>query len=297
MLDPKPPVFLPDKYDDHGKWMDGWETRRRRQGGHDQAIIALATQGHVQAVDIDTSHFTGNYAPAARLEGWCGEGDPPADAPWTEILPPQPLRGNSPNPFACAVPGPWSHLRLSIYPDGGVARLRVYGQPVLRPPADPSEPLDLASALNGGRVLAVSDAHYGSYTQILAPGRGADMGDGWETRRRRAPGFDWMIVQLGARATLRAALVDTCHYKGNFPHSCSLHAGDLSGMAGAESVDAVTAAAMFWPVLMPDQVLGPDAEHRFGGEVIQPLGPVTHVRLNIFPDGGISRLRLFGVLA
>ncbi len=299
MLNPAPPVFIADKYDDHGKWMDGWETRRRRDDGHDLALVALATGARLTRFDVETTHFTGNFPPACRIEACRSAAPPAADTTWTELLPTSPLAGNSHNLFACAPsdgdPGAsWTHLRLHIYPDGGVARFRAFGQPVLDPAAA-AGPIDLAAALNGGRVVGVSDAHYGDFTQILAPGRGRDMGDGWETSRRRSPGHDWIVVALGTRGRIREAIVDTAHYKGNFPHSCSLHAADLSGVRG-ELPAAILAASMYWRELLPQTLLQADREHRFDTAQLADLGPVTHARLNIFPDGGVSRLRLFGAV-
>ena len=294
MLEDRPAAFYPERYDDHGKWMDGWETRRRRNGGHDHAIIALAAPGRILGFDVDTSHFTGNYPPACRIEACSlATGDPDDATAWHEILPMQPLGPSAHHFFACTDTDPWSHLRLHIYPDGGIARLRVYGRPVLDPAA--TGEIDLASALNGGRVLAYSNAHYGAFQRMLAPGRGRDMGDGWETRRRREPGFDWIIVALGGRGSIAKVEIDTAHYKGNFPESASIQAADLSDFKG-DLDDAVVTAAMFWPTLLARQPLSADAIHTFASEVAA-LGPVTHVRLNIHPDGGISRLRLWGTLA
>ena len=296
MLDDKPAVFYPDKYDDNGKWMDGWETRRRRNGGHDHAVIALAARGQINGFDIDTSHFTGNNAPACRIEACRAENAPGDDADWFEILPMQALTPDSHHFFACADTQAWTHLRVHIYPDGGVARLRVYGIPTLDASAVAGEEIDLAAALNGGRVIAFSDAHYGAYQRMLAPGRGLDMGDGWETRRRREPGHDWIIVALGHRGTIDHAQVDTAHYKGNYPDSFSVQAADLSEFSG-DLDKAVVASSMFWDTLIATEKLSADATHDISSDKVAGLGPVTHVRLNIFPDGGISRLRLFGKIA
>jgi allantoicase len=256
-------------------------------------VIALAAPGRIMGFDVDTAHFTGNYPPACRIEACRVQGEPDDGTAWQEILPMQPLGPSAHHFFACADEGVWSHLRLHIYPDGGVARLRVYGRPVLA--GDPGGEIDLASALNGARVVAFSNAHYGAYQRLLAPGRGRDMGDGWETRRLREPGNDWLIVELGARGRIARAGIDTCHYKGNFPESASLQAADLSDFKG--DVDqAVVTSAMFWPALLERQTMTADAIHEFGAELAD-IGPVTHVRLNIFPDGGVSRLRLFGQVA
>jgi len=295
MLSDAPAVFVEGKFDDHGKWMDGWETRRRRDGGHDSAIVKLAAAGRIIGFDVDTSHFTGNYAPAVRLEAAHFRGDlPPEDQAWVTILPHKALGPSAHHHFACDSFESWTHLRIHIYPDGGVARLRVYGVPELDA-ANAKGEIDLASALNGGRILGFSDAHYGDCNRLLAPGRGLNMGDGWETRRRREPGYDWMIIALGARGVIERALIDTAHFKGNFPDTVSIQAADMKSFGDGLS-DALVTASMFWKDLLPQQKLGPDAEHMFREELAD-LGPVTHVRLNIFPDGGVSRLRLFGTTA
>ena len=294
MLDDSAPVFIPDKYDDHGKWMDGWESRRRRDLGHDHATVRLACAGRILGVDIDTAHFTGNYPPAASLEACRIDGDPDEKTEWTQILPAQPLKASSRHFFACENTGAFTHIRLHLYPDGGVARLRIYGQPEFDAGRTAgNKPVDLASALLGGRCVAYSDAHYGEVWRLLAPGRGKDMGDGWETRRRREPGNDWIIVRLGARGTIEKAVIDTAHFKGNFPDSCSIQAADL-GDLGDGLDDMVITSSMFWKEILPQKKLSADAIHEFGGDDVRNAGPVTHVRLNIHPDGGVSRLRLFG---
>jgi len=298
MLQDKPPIFIPDKYDNHGKWMDGWESRRRRGGGHDYAIIRLAVPGRIHGFDIDTSHFTGNQPPACRIEACRAEADPQDgdDTDWVEILPETPTAPDAHHFLGCASEEVWTHLRVHILPDGGIARLKVFGEPHLDLSAVKGKRIDLASALNGGRVLAYSDAHYGAYSRMLAPGRGLDMGDGWETRRRRGPGHDWIIVALGARGTIEDIRVDTAHYKGNYPESCTVTAVDC-GTTDIEFDERRIAEAAHWAELMPDQKLSADMEHDFFPDKLNTLGPVTHVRLNIFPDGGVSRLRLFGRVA
>ena len=297
MLAPSDPVFIPDKYDDNGKWMDGWETRRRRNGGHDIGTIALAARGRITGFNVDTRHFTGNNAPACRIEACDILTDPNATTRWTEILPTVPLDPDSEHFFACGNDQLWTHLRLHIYPDGGVARLRVFGEPYLDPERVANEEIDLAASLNGGRGLAYSDSHYGSIQQLLAPGRGENMGDGWETRRRRKPGYDWAIIELGARGTVSRVVVDTAHFKGNYPDACAIQAADLTSFSGNLN-DAIVSSSLFWETLLPLKKLSADTEHVFSGsDEIESIGPVTHVRLNIFPDGGISRLRLFGRVA
>lgn len=294
MLEDAPPVFVPDRYDDHGKWMDGWETRRKRGPGHDFCIVRLALPGRIAGVDIDTSHFTGNYPPAASLDACRADGDPDAATAWTEVLAPSPLGASAHHFFPVADGGPFTHVRLNIHPDGGVARLRVFGEPVADwEHMDRSAVHELSALANGGRIVAYNDAHYGSVWTLLAAGRGLDMGDGWETRRRREPGHDWIIVKLGAPGTIERVEVDTGHYKGNYPDACSLQ----GAMADAGTEAALVAQALYWEEILPARKLGPDAIHTFGPEAIRAIGPVSHVKLNIHPDGGVSRLRIFGRLA
>ncbi len=296
---PSAPVFIPGRYDENGKWMDGWESRRRRGPGHDFCIVRLGVDGVIRGLDIDTTHFTGNYPPeasveAARLERPGPSDDPMDDVAWVELVPRIRLRGDRHNYVAIEDGRAWNHLRLHIYPDGGVARLRVYGE--VRPDwsaVDPAAEVDLAALENGGRIVACNDSHFGAPENLLAPGRGVDMGDGWETRRRREPGHDWTVIALGHRGRVRRVEVDTAFFKGNYPERCGLEGIDLA--AGADE-SALLAPDAPWRELLPPQPLGPDRRHRFAGEVAE-IGPVTHVRFNIYPDGGVSRLRLFGTLA
>ncbi|MEK1906047.1 MAG: allantoicase [Pseudomonas sp.] len=293
MLEPTPAVWKDGVYDDNGKWMDGWESRRKRFEGYDFAVLRLGVPGSIKGVDIDTSFFTGNFPPSASLEACFVEGgaDPDDSTAWSEVLPAVALQGNSHHLHAIDDERPWTHLRLNIYPDGGVARLRVYGIPYRDWSSASDETLDLAAALNGGRALACSDEHYGSMSNILNPGRAENMGGGWETARRRSPGFDWVIIALGHAGVIEDVLVDTLHYKGNYPDSCSIQAAYVKGGTDAQ----IETQSLFWRELLPSQKLQMNTEQRFSA--LNDLGPVTHVRLNIFPDGGVSRLRLFGKLA
>ncbi|KON80786.1 allantoicase [Azoarcus sp. PA01] len=292
MLDPDPAQFIPGKFDDNGKWMDGWETRRKRTTGHDWCFVKLGRKGTIRGFDVDTSHFTGNYAPAVSIEATVSDTDDVAalkDAKWVEVLPSTSLSGNSHHLLRANSDKAFTHLRVNIYPDGGIARLRVYGQPVGVFDGRGDELVDLVALENGGRPVAWNDAHFGSAANLILPGRGINMGDGWETRRRREPGSDWCILQLGGAGTIEKIEVDTAHFKGNYPDRCSIQAAFVEG--GTDQ--SVITQSMFWPVLLPEQKLTMDAIHTFT-EQIAKLGPVTHVRLNIIPDGGVSRLRLWG---
>ncbi|MGB5245750.1 MAG: allantoicase [Woeseia sp.] len=291
LIEPAAPVFIPDKYDDHGKWMDGWESRRKRGPGHDYCIVRLGIPGIVRGVDIDTSHFTGNYPPAASIDG-CNSADdvPGDDAGWQPLLGETALQGNSHHWHAIHCEDAVTHLRLNIFPDGGVARLRIFGE--VRPDwskvAD-NALLDLLAVENGGRALAASDEHFGSMHNMNVAGRGINMGDGWETARRRGPGNDWCVLALGHRGEIEEIEIDTAHFKGNYPDRAAIQAADAAGLSLTDLLDKSTS----WPLLLPEQKLAADQQHYFKNE-LQKTGPVTHLRLSIFPDGGISRLRLLG---
>jgi allantoicase len=291
MLDPDPPRFIADKYDDNGKWMDGWESRRKRGPGHDWCIVRLARPGVIVGIDLDTSHFTGNFPPAASLEG-CERSDTDAasGSAWFPLLPAVNLEGNRHHYLPIANARRCTHVRVNLFPDGGLARLRLYGIPELDAHAADSEGLiDLVAALNGGTVVAANNEHFGLASNLLRPGRGINMGDGWETRRRRQPGNDWCVLALAKTGTISAIEVDTCHFKGNFPDRCSIQAALVAG----GTPESLVTQSMFWPTLLPEQPLSMDHEHFFRSEILTH-GPISHVRFNIHPDGGVSRLRLRG---
>jgi allantoicase len=290
MLNPGEPEWRAGVYDLHGKWMDGWETRRRRDQGHDYCVVRLAAPCTLSAVDIDTRFFTGNYPPHASVQACRSAGAPDQSTAWTELLPFAALQGNQHNFFELSPANVWTHLKLNIFPDGGVARLRAYGE-VQRDwtPATSGEAIDLAAALNGGRALGCSDEHYGSMHNLLLPGRGRSMADGWETRRRREPGYDWVILRLGHAGRIERVEIDTAHFKGNFPHQISIHGALLPDAAGAD----LTSQCLYWPVLLEPQPLRADCVQGFNAE-LRDLGCISHVRVNMHPDGGLSRVRLFG---
>jgi len=290
MLQPGEPEWRAGVYDDNGKWMDGWESRRRRDAGHDHCIIQLAVPGTLRLLEIDTRYFTGNYPPFASVDAARLDGAPTARTAWQPLLPRMALGGDQRQFFAVESEEVWTHLKLNIYPDGGVARFRAYGT-VFRDwsRAGSAKALDLAAAINGGRALGCNDEHYGSMHNLLLPGRGSSMADGWETRRRRTPGFDWVIIALGHRGQLEAIEIDTAHFKGNFPHQVSINAALLPDLADADP----TGECLYWPALLEPQLLKADHLHRFrlGAKA---TGPVSHLRVNIHPDGGLSRVRAFG---
>ena len=291
LIDPADPVFIAGKFDDNGKWMDGWESRRRRIPGHDHCIIKLGAAGIIHGVDIDTTHFTGNYPPAALIEACASEDVIPADtAKWQEIVAKTDLAGDSHHYLAIDSDQRYTHLRLNIYPDGGIARLRVYGE--IQPEwdrYDATQQLDLLAMTNGGRAVACNDEHYGSMHNLNAPGRGVNMGDGWETRRRREPGNDWVILALGHEGEIDSIEIDTAYFKGNYPDRASIQAACMSD----PDIASIATQSLSWDTLLPEVKLEMDARHEFR-EPIRSIGAINYVRLNIFPDGGVSRLRMFG---
>lgn len=291
------PVFLDGKYTERGKWMDGWESRRRRTPGFDWCLIRLGLAGRVRGAIVDTSFFRGNYPESCSLEACASEGNPTAadltdeTTEWVEILPQSQLQGDSQNPFAIESEGRFTHLRFKIYPDGGVARLRVYGDvmPDWGSVRRAGGLVDLAAVENGGLVVATSDEFFGHRHNLIMPGRAADMSDGWETKRRRGPGHDWCVIKLGARGAIRRVEVDTAHFKGNFPESCSLEVCDAP-------TDETDDASLQWSELLPRAKLQAHTRH-FYEEELKEAGAATHARFRIYPDGGVSRLRLYGTLS
>lgn len=292
MLQDHAAEFRPGLYDDAGKWMDGWESTRRRNGGHDYAIIALAVAGQIQGFDLDTSFFTGNYAPACRIEAALLQSEPDENTVWQEILPAQSLGPSAHHYFDCAHQDTWSHLRVHIYPDGGLARLRVYGKP--RPALLAQQELDLACALVGGRVVLASDDHFGGSKRLLMPSKPLNMGDAWDTHRRREPGHEWILIELGARGRISHFEVDTAFHRGNFPPGISIQAADLDAGTAALA-KSVASSAMFWPLILPISPLGADQLHRIENPASDR--PLTHLRVNIHPDGGLARFKAFGQIA
>ncbi|HEY7284342.1 MAG TPA: allantoicase [Vicinamibacterales bacterium] len=278
LVKPSAPEWREGEYTDRGKWMDGWETRRRRDvaaDSHDWCVIRLGVRGIVRGVDVETTHFKGNFPESCAID--LGDG-----STWSEAVRRTPLVGHDHNLIAVPSGAPATHLRLRIYPDGGVARLRAYGEVVadwdrLRRRGE----VDLAAAEHGGLVVACSDMFFGSRHNLIMPGDATHMGDGWETKRRRGPGHDWTIIRLATPGAIRRVEVDTRHFKGNAPGACSLE-GSIGGPEPAA-----------WRELLPRRPILAHARQTFEDDVCD-LGQVSHVRFNIFPDGGVGRLRLFG---
>lgn len=288
-------IFIPDKYTDRGKWMDGWESRRKRTPGHDYCILKLGAEGVIKGFDIDTNHFLGNHPPFASVEAINLKGEVKDwahtdDLEWKEILPKSPLNPGSQHFFEIDDEEVYTHIRLHIYPDGGVARLRVYGE-VFKDWSSVSndDVLDLALITNGAKALACNDMFFSSMNNLIMPSKGKNMGDGWETKRNRTPNnVDWVIIKLGHKGVINKVIVDTHHFKGNYPHSCSIEA------CNEISDTKVINNEVNWKPLLEKSVLGAHQEHEYHQDKIVNKKAITHVKLKIYPDGGISRLRLFG---
>ncbi|WP_426754358.1 allantoicase [Myxococcus sp. Y35] len=296
LLKPGRGVFIPGKFTENGKWMDGWETRRKRVPGHDWCILQLGLPGIVRGVDIDTNHFLGNFPEYASVDALEMADSPTpealAAATWTPILPQLKLQGDTRNLFPIGSDKRWTHLRLNIFPDGGVARFRVHGE--VRPDFERLSrvdgTVDLAAAENGGTVVACNDAFFAPKDNLILPGRAANMGEGWETRRKRVlPGFDWIVVKLAIPGTVQRVEVDTAFFKGNYPDTCSIEGCYLREPV----VDFANAHDIAWTELLPRTKLQADHRHFYESE-LAAKGPFTHVRLKIYPDGGVSRLRVHG---
>jgi allantoicase len=295
LLKPAAPIFIEGKYTDLGKWMDGWESRRRRTPGFDWCILRLGLPGIVRGVVVDTSFFRGNYPEQCSLEACNVPGQPDVaeltsdKTEWREILPQSELKGDSQNPFAIDDSERVTHLRFKIFPDGGVARLRVYGEvlPDWNEIRRAGGHVDLAAVENGALVLSGSDMFFGHRHNLIMPGRALNMSDGWETKRRRGPGYDWVIIKLGTLGDIKRVEVDTSWFKGNYPDSCSLEACNAGPSHDEQSLD--------WKPLLAQTKLQAHTRHYFADELLN-VGPASHVRFNIFPDGGVSRLRIYGTL-
>lgn len=291
MLNDKDPIFIEDKYDNHGKWMDGWESKRRRDGGNDWAILKLGSAGIISKIEIDTSYFTGNFPPFFSLEGIYSETDPNKDSNWKSLIAKTNLIGDCKNNFELNLKEKFNFVRLQIFPDGGVARIRLFGKVKYNwDRFNNEEIIELSSLKLGGSILAYNNAHYGDVSALLSEGRGKTMGDGWETRRRREPGNDWIIIKLAQKGKIEKIEIDTAHFKGNYPDRASIQA--ISIDKNITTKDLIQSSEN-WDVILDETKLTADNIHEY--EInSNSKAEATHIRLNIYPDGGVSRLRIFG---
>ena len=291
MLNDKDPIFIEDKYDNHGKWMDGWESKRRRDGGNDWAILKLGSEGIISKIEIDTSYFTGNFPPFFSLEGIYSETEPNKVSNWKSLIAKTNLVGDCKNNFELNLKEKFNFVRLQIFPDGGVARIRLFGEVKYNwDRFNNEEIIELSSLKLGGSILAYNNAHYGDVSALLSEGRGKTMGDGWETRRRREPGNDWIIIKLAHKGNIEKIEIDTAHFKGNYPDRASIQA--ISIDKNITTKDLIQGSEN-WDVILDETKLTADNIHEY--EInSNSKAEATHIRLNIYPDGGVSRLRIFG---
>lgn len=287
LIKPEPADFSVHTFGHKGKIYDGWETRRRREPGSDHAIVRLGVPGIVHGVIVDTAHFRGNYPPFVSVEAVRAEGYPSPEElsamDWTTLVPRSPAAGDTANPYSVADRRRWTHVRLTIHPDGGVARFRVHGEPT----PDPrllSGSVDLAALENGGTIVDCSNMFYSSPLNLLRPDRARVMGDGWENARRRDGGNDHVTIRFGARGTIRRIELDTSYFVGNAAGWAALSVAESPG--GTPPDDA-------WTELLPRTRLQPDTRHVFP---FDSVAPATHLRVDVFPDGGLARVRVSGEL-
>jgi len=298
MLQNNEAVFVEDKYDEHGKWMDGWETRRRRDGKNDFCYIRLGSKSVINDFNIDTSYFTGNFAPAISILGCCVAGgitddrvvDGSAVDEWFDLLTKEKLTGDSSNIFSSNSLKPVTHLKVTLYPDGGIARLRAYGSVWSDETKYEITGTNVISKESGARALFANDEHFGCLSNILEEHTPLSMADGWETRRRRKPGNDWGVIALSKPAKVHEIIVDTSFFKGNFPDTFSISSANISN----PDVDTLIEDSKTWSKIIDRKKLEMNQIHVFKKSELLHQDPITHIRIDIFPDGGIARLKLIG---
>ena len=291
LVNPGPPEHDPQAFGPRGKVYDGWETRRRRTPGHDTAVVRLGVRSEVAGVVVDTAWFAGNYPPRVGVDGVDLPGYPSVDelldAPWKPLVPVSDVRGDARNPFAVDGAPACTHVRLTLHPDGGVARLRVHGRPV-PDPALLTGTVDLAALENGGDVVDCSDAFYASARNLLLPGRARTTGEGWENARRRDGGNDHVTVRLAGPGTVRRLVLDASRFVGNAPGEVLVR-GRTGAPTGGDDGP--------WITLLPRTRLQPDTRHVFTVDPRAAGTTVDHVRLDVYPDGGLARFRVLGELS
>ena len=288
IISPTIPVFKESVFDKHGKWMDGWESRRKRTSGHDYIILKLGKAGKISKIDVDTSHFNGNQPAMISIEGAFSNSNKINQLKWTPIISKKKVKANSHHFFSIKIKKIFTHIKLNIFPDGGVARLRLYGS-IVESKRLKNKKINLASLLDGASVIACNNEHFGKAENILAPGKAKNMGDGWETRRRRSKGNDWLILNCIDGNYIDKIEISTHHFKGNFPNHFSLQAAYLSPKSSLQIVKSSNK----WKYLLKDTKLSANKTHIFKSFLMKKE-KINYIKINIFPDGGISRFRIFG---
>jgi allantoicase len=290
IINPSPAVFKEGLFDKNGKWMDGWESRRKRTSGHDFLIIKLGKSGSINKVDVDTSHFNGNQPSMISLEGCYSKSKNIKDLKWKTLIGKKKTKANSHHMFKSSSKSIFTHIKLNIFPDGGVARLRLYGSISKENNKFGNKTINLASLLNGASVIACNNEHFGKAENILAPGKAKNMGDGWETRRRRDKGFDWLILNPINGKKINKIEISTHHFKGNFPSHCSLQAAFVPNKKSSSSI---IKSSVKWKFLLNKVNLSANKTHVFKN-ILMKNDKINFIKINIFPDGGISRFKIFG---
>lgn len=296
MLEDNCAIFK-DEYDDNGHWMDGWETRRRRDDKNDYCIIKLAEISRINSFLVDTSFFKGNFPPAISIKGCFSPDENDEDfilkqdkQNWYDLLVQSDLQGDNKELFTCISQKKVTHLKVDIYPDGGIARFRAYGSIVFNEKLFEKKNINVLSTKTGAKAVYTNNEFFGKFKNILKDNKALNMGDGWETSRRREPGYDWGIIELGNNAVINSILIDTNFFKGNYPDSFSISSAYLPNTTSS----SVLTQSMFWEELISSKKLQMDKEHYFDKSFLLHHKPITHIRINIFPDGGVSRLKMFG---
>ena len=289
IISPTEPVFKVGVFDKHGKWMDGWESRRKRTAGHDFIIIKLGKPGTIKKVDVDTSHFNGNQPAMISIEGANSNSNKINQLKWQPLLSKKKTKANSHHYFTVNSDKVFTHIKFNIFPDGGVARLRLYGS-IAKSSKLKNKKINLASLLDGSSVIACNNEHFGKAENILAPGKAKNMGDGWETRRRRGKGFDWLILNSLDGKEIDKIEISTHHFKGNFPSHCSLQAAYLPNSKNSKQI---VKSSITWKYLLKDAKLSANKVHVFKNNLMKK-DKINFIKINIFPDGGISRFRIYG---
>jgi len=290
IINPWSPIFKEGVFDKHGKWMDGWETRRKRNKGHDYLILKLGKPGRIHKVDIDTSYFSVNQPNKISLDACFSKKKIlNKNSKWIKIVKKKIAKPNSHHFFNIKNKSTFSHVKLNIYPDGGVARIRIYGSMQIKKKFD-NKIINLTSVLNGATPIACNNEHFGRAENVLAPGMGKNMGDGWETRRSRGKNFDWLILKCAAVGKIKKIQIDTHHFKGNYPDKCSLQATYLNTKMSSKNI---VKKSKKWKFLLNNVKLYAHRKHNFKNMLMKNK-KVNYIKINIFPDGGISRIRVFG---
>ena len=289
IISPTDPIFKTGVFDKNGKWMDGWESRRRRTEGHDYIILKLGRPGTINKVDVDTSHFNGNQPSMVSLEGANSNSDKINQLKWQPLLSKKKTKANSHHYFIVNSKKVFTHIKFNIFPDGGVARLKLYGS-IAKSKKLKNKKINLASLLDGASVIACNNEHFGKAENILAPGKAKNMGDGWETRRRRVKGFDWMILNSLNGKDVEKIEISTHHFKGNFPSHCSLQAAYLSIKKNSKQI---VNSSVKWKYLLRNAKLSANKIHTFKNNLMRK-DKINFIKISIFPDGGISRFRIYG---